>query len=277
MSRFENKVVLITGSSSGIGEALARVFHNEGAKLVLLARRLERLQKLQIELDPDKKASIVLPCDVTKHADLQQAIFEARSHFGTIDIVIANAGYTVTGSFHQLGIEDYQRQFEVNVFGVLHTIKEALPSLIESSGQIVIMGSVSSFLSIPTISAYTMSKFAIRALAESLYLELWGYGITTTLICPGFIDTEIHKIDKFGQYQPAFKSKVPERFHISALDAARIMIRGIDRRKKYVLITGHAKFLVFMGRYFSCLFDWISRLALRLQTRISRKDKECFK
>ena len=165
--------VLITGASSGIGAALAREYDKRGARVALLARRKERLETLAKELR-DARA---VACDVTDDASVQAAVREVLGAFGEIDVVIANAGIGIMGSVEELSIDDYRRQFETNVFGVLRTVKATLSSLRRTSGRIALLGSVSGFLSLPGTSACAMSKFAVRALAEALGAELSGAGV----------------------------------------------------------------------------------------------------
>src|SRR4051794_33614857 len=116
------RVVLITGASSGIGEALAREYGSRGYDLVLLARRLDRLEKLKSELETRGAAVLVKGCDVTRDDDLQAAAAAARDRFGRIDVVIANAGFGVGGPVERLKLDDFKRQFETNVYGVLRTL-----------------------------------------------------------------------------------------------------------------------------------------------------------
>jgi NADP-dependent 3-hydroxy acid dehydrogenase YdfG len=123
IKRFADQVVFLTGASSGIGEALAKVFADEGAKLVLLARRDDRLQLLAKALETGGKETLVQKCDVTRDGDLEKAAEAARQRFGRIDVVVANAGFGIIGKLEKLSLEDYRRQFETNVFGVLRTVQ----------------------------------------------------------------------------------------------------------------------------------------------------------
>ena len=135
--------VLITGASSGIGAALAREYDKRGARVALLARRKDRLEKLASEL----KDARAIECDITDDASVQRAVREALAAFGELDVVIANAGIGVMGTVEELSIEDYRRQFETNVFGMLRTVKASIGTLKRTSGRIGLLGSVSGFLS----------------------------------------------------------------------------------------------------------------------------------
>ena len=252
------QVALITGASSGIGEALAREFVNEGAHVILLARRLDRLSKLADEF---KTKALPLVCDVTQEGDLEKVVAQAVQKFGKIDVVVANAGFGVAGNLGDLTLEDYRRQFETNVFGVLRTIYATKEELKKSKGSLVLVGSVSGHISVPGVSAYSMSKFSIRALAEALYLELSPDGISTTLISPGFIATEIRMVDNRGQHHEGWKDTVPDWICMASQKAAREMIRAIHRKKREAVITTHGKFTVFLNRHFSGLVMKIMKIA----------------
>jgi len=254
------KVVLITGASSGIGAALARECHRQGAKLALLARRTERLEALARDFSHAGGEALVVPADVTRETDLARAVGEVRNHFGKIDWVIANAGFGVAGKLEDLELADYTRQFETNIYGVIKTIYATLEDLKKSRGHLALMGSVSGHLSIGGLSAYSMSKAAVRALGEALAQELRYHGIRVTLISPGFVESEIRHVNNRGEYRPGEAAPLPGWIVMPAEVAARKMVRAIRRGQTEAVITWHGKILVFIQRF----FPWFIRLAGRL-------------
>ncbi len=129
MARFAGRVVLVTGASSGIGAAVAREFARQGADVVLAARRLPRLEDLAAELRGLGRRAVAVRCDVTEDGSVDQAVARALEALGRLDVVVANAGFVVAGPVERLTLEDYRRQFETNVFGVLRTAQAALPAL----------------------------------------------------------------------------------------------------------------------------------------------------
>jgi short-subunit dehydrogenase len=164
--------------------------------------------------------------------------------------VIANAGFGVVGKAQDLHLDDYRRQFETNVFGVIRTLHESLPALRRTRGRFVVMGSVAGHLSGPGSSAYTMSKFAVRALAEALHGDLRAVGVSCTLISPGFVDSDIRRVDNRGGLHVHARDPVPAWLRLRADKAARAMVRGILRGRREVLVTVHARVMVFFARHF---------------------------
>lgn len=257
-----NKTVFITGASSGIGAALAREFASQGARLVLTARRTDKLEALAQDLRQTGAEVLTIPCNVTLEGDLEKAFARAREQFKSIDTVIANAGFGVAGRFEKLSLADYRRQFETNVFGLLRTAYAALPSLRESRGSLVLLGSVASYISLPNSSAYAMSKYSVRAFAEAIYEELRPQGITVTLLTPGFIESEIRRVDNQGRLQETEEDAVYPWLVVPTAKAAREMVRAILARKRERVITGHGKLFVFMAH---CC-PWAFRLLARMGT-----------
>lgn len=249
--------VLITGASSGIGAALAREYGKRGARVALLARRKDKLERVA----RDVPGSVPIACDVCDDASVQQAVREALAAFGDLDVVVANAGIGITGSVEELSIDDYRRQFETNVFGVLRTVKASLGSLKRTSGRLALLGSVSGFLSLPGTSAYAMSKFAVRALAEALGAELAGAGVSVTHVAPGFVESEIRKVDNAGQVHTERRDPIPPFLIMSNERAAHDIASAIQARKPEAIITGHGKAATFVAQRFPRTVHSLVRLA----------------
>jgi short-subunit dehydrogenase len=181
----------------------------------------------------------------------------------TLDVVIANAGFGVVGFLQKLTLDDYRRQFETNVFGVLRTIYAALPALEKSHGNLVLLGSVAGWSASPGASPYTMSKFAIRALANAITPELRLDGITVTLISPGFVSSDIRRTDNRGSVDLGAKDPIPEWLVLDTPIAARQILRAIARGQREAIITNHGKALVFLERF----MPWVIRLAGKRMAR----------
>jgi short-subunit dehydrogenase len=257
---FRGKAVLITGASSGIGEELGWQLGQAEAKLTLAARRKERLENLAQRITAiGKPRPLVVECDVTREGELERAVGEAVREWGKLDVVIANAGFGVVGALKKLSLDDYRRQFETNVFGVLRTLYAALPEIEKSKGNVAILGSVSGWVASPGASPYVMSKFAVRALANSITPELGLAGVTVTLISPGFVASEIRLVDNQGKLQAEAKDPIPSWLVARTDKAARDILRAIAKGKREAIITGHGKALVVLQRF----TPWILRAVFK--------------
>ncbi|WP_437679460.1 SDR family NAD(P)-dependent oxidoreductase [Sorangium sp. So ce131] len=268
-SRLAGQVVLITGASSGIGEALAREVARRGGRPVLAARRTERLETLAREIREAGGEAITARCDVTRDGDVERAVEEARGAFGRLDIAIANAGFGVVGRIEELSLDDIRRQFETNVFGALRTVQAALPEVKRARGGLALIGSASGYVAAPAMGAYSMSKFAVRALAETLRTELHGEGVAVTHVAPGFVTSEIRQIDNAGTLREGAADPVPSWLVMPTPKAARQIMDAIVARRAEAIITGHAKLLVSLTRLAPGL---ISAAAPRLSRKAKRRD-----
>jgi uncharacterized protein len=257
---FLDKVVLITGASSGIGKALAYEFAKNGANVVLTGRRIEKISSSAKDISSRYKESIAVKCDVTKDGELEKAVEEGVKTFGKIDVVVANAGFGLQGNLENLTIEDYRRQFETNIFGVLRTIYASLEELKKTKGSICIIGSVNSIVSFSTGSSpYTMSKFAIRGLVKSLSLELSTYNVSVTHIMPGFVETE------FDIKSSEKDKKMYSWLKISAEKAAKLIVHAIKDKDLEAILTRHGKMAIYMERYTPFILRKLSGLFSKLK------------
>ena len=255
MESCRGKVVVITGASSGLGAELARSFAGRGAKVALLARRMDRIEALSREIIAHGGAAFAVYCDVRDSASLKGAMAQVRREWGWLDILVANAGFGVVGDFETLSVEDYQRQLDTNVLGVVRTLQAGLDDLKRMQGRFVIIGSIKGFFSIGGGSAYSMSKFAVRALALSLKTELVRHGISVTHIAPGYIKTEFRNVDNQGEWHTeAAVEKIPSIFKMPANVAAQQIIDATMKREFERIITWHGKVIVWFFRHFPGLF-----------------------
>jgi short-subunit dehydrogenase len=258
-ARFAGKVIFITGASSGIGAGLAREFARQGAGVALLGRRAERLRALAAEIRTDGGHALAIPCDVTREGDLERAVALTVASLGPIHVVVANAGFGVAAPFAKLRLDDYRRQFETNVFGVLRTVYATLDELMRSRGTLVIIGSVAGYISTPGSSPYAMSKYAVRAYAEALRSELAPQGVAVVLITPGFVESEIRRVDNRGRLHPDAPDPIPARLRMPTVRAARQIVRATARRRREKIITLHGKLAVFLQHHCPWLVHRLTR------------------
>ncbi|HXX16097.1 MAG TPA: SDR family NAD(P)-dependent oxidoreductase [Candidatus Eremiobacteraceae bacterium] len=259
-SFFQNKSILITGASSGIGEELAWQLSQLDARLTITARRRELLDALAQRISASgKPAPLVIPADVTCDDDLPHAVSECLRVYNRLDVVIANAGFGIVGSFQKLSLDDYRRQFETNVFGLLRTVYAALPAIENAHGNVVLIGSVAGWTASPGASPYAMSKFAVRALANAITPELALSGVKVTLISPGFVDSNIRRVDNQGHFHEAAREPMAPWLIVPTGKAVRQILRAIARGQREAIITGHGKLLVAVTRF----TPWLLRFASR--------------
>ena len=191
-SNVQGKVVVITGASSGLGEATARMLSAMGATVVLGARRADRLQALVDELKAGGGQALARATDVTRHEQVKALVDAAVAAFGRVDVMINNAGLMPHSPLERLKIEDWDRMIDVNLKGVLYGIAAVLPHMRErKAGHIINVSSVAGHKVRGGATVYAATKHAVRALSEGLRLEVKPYNIRTTIVSPGAIDTEL--------------------------------------------------------------------------------------
>ncbi|RVU53545.1 SDR family NAD(P)-dependent oxidoreductase [Pseudomonas syringae] len=190
MSNIQGKVVLITGASSGIGEAAARLIAAKGAHVVLGARRVERLQTLAADIEAQGGSARFRALDVTDALDMQAFADFAKHAFGKIDVIINNAGVMPLSPLAALNIAEWNQMLDVNVRGVLHGIAAVLPSMqAQGHGQIINISSIGGLAVSPTAAVYCATKFAVRAISDGLRQETDK--IRVTVVCPGVVESEL--------------------------------------------------------------------------------------
>lgn len=190
MSNFQGKVIAITGASSGIGEATARLLARRGARIVMGARRTERLEELTAALTAEGGAARYRALDVTKRGDVAAFIAFAKAEFGNVDVLINNAGVMPLSVMADLKVEEWDRMIDVNIRGVLHGIAAVLPGMkARGKGQIVNVASIGAHVVVPTGAVYCATKYAVWAISEGLRQE--NPDIRVTTISPGVVATEL--------------------------------------------------------------------------------------
>lgn len=246
---FEDKVVWITGGGSGIGRALALEFARQGARVAISGRRQERLDEVAAEITALGTEGLGVPCDVTEESQVEAAVQQVVDHFGQLDVAVANAGFGVMGKVEKLTADDWRRQLDVNVVGAAITARYALPELRKTRGRVAFIASVAAMLSMPGGTAYSASKYALRAIGQGLSMELHGSGVSCTTIHPGFVESEIAQVDNEGVFHEDRDDDRPQKLMWKADDAARVSVKAIHKRKREYTFTGHGKVGAFIGRH----------------------------
>lgn len=256
---FKDNYVWITGASSGIGYEMALQFAENGAHVAVSARREERLTELVEKIKEKGRQAIAVRCDVADPEDVKRAAEQVYEQLGRLDIVVANAGFGVGGKIEALEPANWKRQYDVNVIGLVSTVRYALPYLKESKGRVVLMSSVTSMVSSRGTGPYSSSKAAVRTIGQTLSLELEGSGVSCTTIHPGFVVSEIGQVDNQGAYRQDWEDRRPKKLMWPTDKAVRSMLKSIKKRKRSVVITGHGIVLAFLGRHFPGLAHLLAK------------------
>ena len=241
MGRFEDRVVLITGASSGVGAAAAEAFAREGAHLALLARGREGLERVARRVRRQGRRALVLPADVTDRAALERAVGRVERELGGIDVLVTGAAAMVFGRFEQVPPEAFDRTIAVTFTGTVDTIRAALPALERRQGTIVVLGSIMARLPWPSFSSYSAAKHALRGFVGALRVELRaaGHPVGVSLVNPGPVDTPLW--DHLSTATGRMPRKPPDSYTPEAVAAAVLACAGRPRAE--VTIGAEAKLL----------------------------------
>ncbi|ENQ3078907.1 SDR family oxidoreductase [Bacillus multifaciens] len=230
--RLQDKVIVITGASSGIGEELAMQVAEQGAIPVLIARTEEKLRELKQKIETTYRTSChYYILDVSNEAEVKRVFTQILQDIGQIDILVNNAGFGVFKTFVEASVQEVKDMFDVNVFGLVACTKAVLPYMIErNSGHIVNIASLAGKIATPKSSAYAATKHAVLGFTNSLRMELANTNITVTAINPGPIDTNFHTIaDESGTYV-----KSVERYILKPNYVAQQIVKAIEMKKREV-------------------------------------------
>lgn len=253
----KDKVVVITGGSSGIGKALAAQFGLHGSKILITGRNQEDLDKAVTEL-LDKGISIVgIRADVSVEEDNRRMAEEAISRFGTIDVLINNAGISMRALFEEMDVEVITKVMDINFLGVVYATKYCLPEIIRNKGSIIGISSIAGFRGLPGRTGYSASKFALNGFLEALRLELAPKGTHVLTACPGFTSTNIRKraLTKDGSVQG--ESPREEGNMMTAEECANYIYEATIKRRRTLVLTTQGKLAVFMNKWLPGLADRI--------------------
>ena len=226
---FKNKVVLITGASSGIGKQTAIEFAKLGLSIILVARRRNKLEQVENELKQFNVNTLVCACDVSKKDQVERMSKIVLKKFNSIDILVNNAGFAIYGSVYDLSINDIESQMETNYFGMIYCTKNFLPLMLEKkSGHIVNVASVAASFGLPGIASYCASKFAMLGFSEGLKHELNGTGVGITVVSPIMVKTNFFdhsSFEKMPKYSPtSLNAKTVAKAIVKASNSSRLEI-----------------------------------------------------
>jgi NADP-dependent 3-hydroxy acid dehydrogenase YdfG len=253
----ENKVVLITGASSGFGKDAAFLFAAEGAKVVLAARRLERLQRLADEIRKLGGEALAVPVDVSERAAIELMVQTVLEVYDRIDILFNNAGFGRLDWLENLEPErDIEMQVQVNMVGMIHVTRAVLPHMLANrSGHIINMSSIAGWLAAPSYTVYAASKFGVRGFTEALRREVAPYGVQVSGLYPGPAGTEFGRRASSNSARGKFRWK--NLTYIPAEQVAQRVLRLAQHPRRSVIIPGWFIPIVWVDSLFKGIVDWL--------------------
>lgn len=252
---WNNKVVVITGASSGIGKAYAELFAQKKARVVISARSEDALQNLKSELDKTAAEVLVVPADVAKEEDCKRLIERSVEKFGTIDVLINNAGISMRSLLIDTDTAVIKKLMEVNFYGTLYCTKYALPHLLKSKGTVLGVSSIAGYKGLPARTGYSASKFAMQGFLESLRIENRKTGLHVLIVCPGFTASNIRNTALKGDGSIQGETPRNESKMMQPDEVALETLKAIEKRKSNLVLTGTGKWTVFLNKFFPAFMD----------------------
>ncbi len=248
-SSFHNQVAIVTGGASGIGRALCQELARRGAMVVVADINYAGAQAVATAIDANGGRAAPAPLDVTQAADVQRLVEDTVRAHSRLDYMFNNAGIGVAGEVRELSLDHWRKAIDINLWGVIHGTTAAYAGMLrQRSGHIVNIASAAGLIGEPGLAPYSVTKSAVVALSAALRAEADAFGVRVTVVCPGFVDTAIYenaigvKIDK-----DEFLAKLPVRL-VPAADAARAILRGVERNEAIVVFPFYARLLWWLTR-----------------------------
>ena len=263
---FKNKVVLITGASSGIGKQTAIEFAKLGSSIILVARRKNKLEQVENELKQFNVNTLVCVCDVSKKDQVDELSKIVLQKFDSVDILVNNAGFAIYGLVSDLSINEIESQMETNYFGMIYCVKNFLPLMLKKkSGHIVNVASVGASFSVPGVSSYCATKFAMLGFSEGLKHELYGTGVGLTVVSPIMVRTPLFEHPSFTNF-----SKFSTGVSLSSETVAKTIIKASNSSRLEIVVPSVARAVIWFKQTFPFLINPIIGRIFRKQ--LTKKD-----
>ncbi|WP_410222377.1 SDR family oxidoreductase [Pedobacter sp.] len=252
----KDKVVIVTGASSGIGKALAFELAKRGANLVLGARQFVSLCEITATLEKDFGIrALAVQTDVSKEEDCKMLIEQAKTTFDRIDILINNAGLSMRALFNDLDLSVIKNLMDVNFWGTVYCTKYALPEILKNQGSVVGVSSIAGYRGLPGRTGYSSSKFAMNGFMEALRTELLKTGVHVMVACPGFTASNIRVTALAKDGLAHGETSMEEEKMMSAEEVAQRICNGIEKRKRTLVMTRQGKLAVWVNKLFPTFAD----------------------
>jgi len=251
----KNKVVVITGGSSGIGEALAEKFGREGSRILITGRNADDLNQAVANLRQKGITVSGFQADVSKEDDNRRMAEEAIRLYGTIDVLINNAGISMRALFSEVDLDVVKKVMDINFYGVLYATKYCLPEIQKNNGSVVGISSIAGFRGLPGRTGYSASKFALNGFLEVLRTELLKTGVHVLTACPGFTASNIRKRALAADGSTQGESPRNEQKMMTADECARHIYNATVKRKRTLILTTQGKLAVFLNKWLPGVAD----------------------
>ena len=249
MKRFDGKTVVVTGASSGIGEALAREFAARGARVVLGARSLDKLERIAAEIQAAGAEAVCQAVDVVKPEECKALIDKAVDTFGGVDVLVCNAGLSMRALFDDVELEVLHRLMDVNFWGTVNCCKYALPWLQRAKGSIVGISSVAGLHGLPGRTGYSASKYAMTGFLETLRIENLKKGLHVMIACPGFTASNVRFSALTADGSQQGETPRNEAKMMTAAQVARIVANATARRRRLCLMEAEGRATHFIKKF----------------------------
>jgi short-subunit dehydrogenase len=253
MSVFENKIIVITGGSEGIGKALVALFLSKGAKVATCGRNYDKLYSLQQQ--NAGKPLLIHTADVSVENECKSFITAAIKLYGTIDILINNAGMSMRSLFKDVELSTLRKIMDINFWGTVYCTKFSLPYILKNKGTIVGVSSIAGYRGLPGRSGYSASKFAMNGWMEGLRTELLETGVNVMWVCPGFTASNIRNVALNREGKAQGETPMDEDKMMTAEECAAHIAKAIQKSKRTLILTFQGKQTVFLNRFFPSIAD----------------------
>jgi uncharacterized protein len=268
MSYWKNKVAIVTGGSSGLGLAIAQVLAEQGARVAIAARNVEKLHAAAAEVEKTGGQVLAVPADITRGDDVDRLLAQTMQRFGRLDLLVNCAGASARGALIETGAEEFAKLMDLNLTALVRCTHAALPQLLASKGHVINIGSLASKSAGPYLGAYPATKFAVAAYSQQLLLELAPQGLHVLLVCPGPIQRD--EVRDYGastmQSLPASAAKPGGGVKVRRIDpdwlATRIL-QACERRQPELIVPAKARLLFALAALSPRLGDWLVRKMMK--------------
>jgi short-subunit dehydrogenase len=251
----KNKLVIVTGASSGIGKACALEFAKKGANLVLAARSVDKLEIISKEISLLGVEVLCVPTDVSKEEDCKILMDKSLAKFGKIDVLVNNAGISMRAAFADLDIEVLKKVMDVNFWGTVYCTRYAIKSILENKGSVVGVSSIAGYKGLPGRTGYSSSKFAMHGFLEALRIENLKNDFHVLLACPGFTASNIRNSALAADGSSQGETPRDEQKMMQPEEVAKAIVSAVIKRKDRITLTANGKLTVFLNKFFPKFVD----------------------